>query len=267
MVREKIFRRLALLSLLALSIASCVNIPAETTLSSSPAVSETAQPVPTSTGVPTSTPVQSAPVPDLSAYAFPESIDAAQRYLFYLHGKIIEDQGIPAVSPDFGEYEYGAILARLSEYGFVVISEQRPKDTDGVIYANRVVEQITSLLAAGVPAENITVIGASKGAGITVFVSHFLKNEDINYVIMAICHADEVKYLIQNQIGLYGNILSIYDASDEFAGSCQELFSASEGRGLSETDEIVLHVGSGHGILYKPLDEWILPAVQWAGKP
>ncbi|MFN2198924.1 MAG: alpha/beta hydrolase, partial [Anaerolineales bacterium] len=94
----------------------------------------------------------------MSAYAFPESIDAAKRYLFYLHGKIIEDQGIPAVSPDFGEYEYGAILQELRDYEFVVISEQRPKDTDGVSYAGRVVAQITSLLATGVPAENITVI-------------------------------------------------------------------------------------------------------------
>jgi hypothetical protein len=203
----------------------------------------------------------------MSAYAFPESIDAAKRYLFYLHGKIIEDQGIPAVSPDFGEYEYGAILQELRDYEFVVISEQRPKDTDGVSYAGRVVEQITSLLAAGVPAENITVIGASKGAGITIFVSHLLKNEGVNFVIMAVCHPDEVEYLIQNQIGLYGRILSIYDASDEFAGSCQELFSTSEGKGLADTNEIVLHVGSGHGILYKPLDEWILPAVQWAGEP
>ena len=38
----------------------------------------------------------------LSQYFFPTSIDPAKRYLFYLHGKIIEDQGIPAVSPDYG---------------------------------------------------------------------------------------------------------------------------------------------------------------------
>ena len=47
--------------------------------------------------------------PELSAYAFPVSIDPAKQYLFYFHGKIIEDQGIHAVSPDYGEYEYEAI--------------------------------------------------------------------------------------------------------------------------------------------------------------
>ncbi len=63
------------------------------------------------------------------------------------------------------------------------------------------------------------------------------------------------------------DVLSIYDSADEFAGSCQELFSFSEGKGISKHDEIILHVGTGHGILYKPLDEWMIPVVQWTGKP
>jgi len=61
-------------------------------------------------------------------------------------------------------------------------------------------------------------------------------------------------------------VLSIYDTTDELAGSCQELFSFSEGKGISKYNEIVLNVGTGHGILYKPLDEWITPIMQWAGK-
>jgi hypothetical protein len=184
--------------------------------------------------------------------------------LFYLHGKIIEDQGIPAVSPAYGEYEYKAILDKLGGYGFVVISEQRPKGTDGVEYARKVAEQVTTLLNAGVPAASITIVGASKGAGIAIFAAHFLENQEINVVIMAICHPDVVKAWKQDQIFLFGNVLSIYDSSDEFAGSCQELFSFSEGKGIARYDEIVLNVGTGHGILYKPLDEWILPIVQWA---
>jgi len=181
--------------------------------------------------------------------------------MFYLHGKIIEDQGIPAISNDYGEYEYTSILEKLRGYGFVVISEPRPKDTDGVEYARKITGQATSLLNAGVPARNISVVGASKGAGIAVFVSHFLANKEINFVILAICHPDEVEYLKQNQIFLFGNVLSIYDSVDEFAGSCQELFSFSEGKGISRYDEIVLHIGTGHGILYKPMDEWIKPSV------
>jgi hypothetical protein len=123
------------------------------------------------------------------------------------------------------------------------------------------------LLKAGVPAKNITVVGASKGAGIAIFVSHLLENEEINYVIMAICDPSTVEELKQNEISLYGNVLSIYDSTDELAGSCQELFSFSEGKGISKYNEIVLNVGTGHGILFKPLDEWIIPVIQWAGKP
>ena len=197
-------------------------------------------------------------------YQFPSSIDPAKRYLFYLHGKIIEEQGIPVISHDYGEYEYIAILEKLGGYGFVVMSEQRPKDTDGAEYAKKIREQVTTLLDAGVPATNITVVGASKGAGIAVYVSHLLENDQVNYVIMAICHPDVVESFKHDQIFLVGNVLSIYDSADEFAGSCRELFSFSEGKGISRCDEIVLNIGSGHGILYKPLDEWILPTVQWA---
>ena len=164
-----------------------------------------------STTLPAATASQHSPTPDLSRYAFPDRIDPAKQYLFYLHGKIIEDQGIPAVSPEYGEYEYEAILEKLNGYGFVVISEQRSKNTDGLAYASKVTEQVTALLNAGVPAKNITVVGASKGAGIAVYVSHFLENEGINFVIMAICHPDSIEAFKQNQIFLYGNVLSIYD--------------------------------------------------------
>jgi len=81
---------------------------------------------------------------------------------------------------------------------------------------------------------------------------------------MAICNPEEVEALKQNQTILYGNVLSIYDSVDEYAGSCQELFEMSEGKGIGRYDEIVLNIGTGHGILYKPLDEWLIPAVEWA---
>jgi hypothetical protein len=204
---------------------------------------------------------------DISQYGFPKSVDPTKQYLFYLHGKIIEEQGIPAISPDYGEYEYQAILERLSSYGFVVISEKRAINTDSMEYAKKISNQVKVLLDSGVPANNITVVGASKGAGITIFVSHLLQNDKVNYVIMAICDPETVKELKQNGISLFGNVLSIYDSADELAGSCQDLFSFSEGKGISKSKEIVLHVGTGHGILFKPLDEWITPVIQWAEKP
>lgn len=199
----------------------------------------------------------------LTQYVFPTSIDPSNRYLFYLHGRIIEDQGIPAVSAEYGTYEYEAILAKLASYGFAIISEQRLKDTDGMKYAERVAGQVTKLLEAGVPTKNITIIGASKGAAITIAISNFLVNKEVNFVLMGTCDPETIQLYKQQNIFLYGNVLTIRDSVDEISGSCQELFNVAEGK-IARHEEIVIHIGTGHGILYKPLDEWILPAVQWA---
>jgi hypothetical protein len=171
------------------------------------------------------------------------------------------------VSPEYGEYEYHEILEKLEGDGFIVISEPREKNTDGIAYARQIIEQITSIMDAEVPAKNITVVGASKGAWITVYISHLLGNEQVNFVIMAICDPENLEAFKQDQITLSGNILSIYDSADALAGSCQELFSISEGKGISNYEELILNTGLGHGVLYQPLDEWIIPVVQWAGKP
>lgn len=261
------YRQIVVCILIVGAIIGCTPPPTETVVNST-TVSEEVTPTSLADPLPNVSAnleaTQPSPTPTLTGYNFPDSIDPEKRYLFYLHGKIIEDQGIPAISPQYGEYEYEAILEKLAHYGFVVIGEQRLKDTDSVEYARKIADQVNKLLDAGVPASNITVVGASKGAGITVFVSNLLVNSEVNYVLLAICHPDVVEDLIQRRIYLHGNVLSIYDAVDEYAGSCQELFSFSEGKGISRYDEVVLEIGDGHGILYKPLDEWIWPAIQWA---
>ena len=185
--------------------------------------------------------------------------------MFYLHGKITEDQGIPAVSSDYGEFKYEAILERLASHGFTVISEQRQKNTDGMKYAERVAGQVTKLLDAGAPPKNVTVVGASKGAAITMAISNILANKELNFVLMGTCDPETVQLYKQQNIFLYGNVLTIRDAVDEFSGSCQALFRFSAGK-LARHEELVLNIGSGHGILYKPLDEWILPTVEWANQ-
>lgn len=94
-----------------------------------------------------------------------------------------------------------------------------------------------------------------------------LKNKEVNFVILVTCHPEVVDDLIQRQVVLYGKVLSIYDSVDPYGGSCEELFSVSRDKVLNRYDEIELEVGTGHGILYKPLDEWIVPAIQWARQP
>jgi len=219
------------------------------------------------TNEPTASAAATATAFPLADYQFPASIDPAGRYLFYLHGKIIEDQGLPAVSPEFGEYEYEAILKRLGSSGLIVISEQRPKDADGLAYARRTREQVATLENAGVPAQHITVVGASKGASIAALSSSLIEDPMLNFVLLGSCHSSTIEEWRGSGMRLYGNVLAIYDfADEEYSGSCEEMFQLSEGKGLGLHSEIVLQVGTGHGILYKPLDEWIEPTLEWASR-
>jgi poly(3-hydroxybutyrate) depolymerase len=195
----------------------------------------------------------------------PEKIDANAKYLFYLHGRIVEVQGVRPRSEQHGFYEYEEILRALAARGFHVISEPRPADTEHVEYARKVVAQIGRLLAAGVPARNVTVVGASKGGAIAVYVSTLLKNRDANFVVLAGCGGETARRL---KVDLYGRVLSMYDTKDEYGGdggrgvSCSKFYKQSTG--LKESNEIEVKLGVGHGLLYKPFKEWVDPAAEWA---
>lgn len=190
----------------------------------------------------------------------PGEVDAKGRYLFYLHGLIIENEGVRPTSPRFGVYEYEEILETFQRKGFIVISEPRPKGTDPEQYAAKVVEQIKRLLKAGVPPENITVVGASRGGGIAIIASTRLKNRRVKFAIMAACGDWDVYKKVG--IDLWGSILSVYDADDDMAGTCSDFFRKSTG--ISKKKEVVLKLSLGHGILYRPLKEWVDLVTAWA---
>lgn len=68
----------------------------------------------------------SAPLSVLSQSAngfLPDNIEPGEHYLFYLHGGIVQQQGVNAVSQYYGAYKYLDILDSLSTRGFNVISE------------------------------------------------------------------------------------------------------------------------------------------------
>lgn len=196
----------------------------------------------------------------------PSEIYTDKKYIFYLHSRIIEDGGIRAFSEKYGIYEYEKILESLSGNDFYVISEPRPKNTNVIEYAKIVSSQIDSLLNSNVPIKNITVIGASKGAGIAIVVSNILKKSELKFVLLAICNDDMANYWIENDIKLWGRVLYIYDFKDEIAGSCKKYLNVLKSDGLIEYNEIEVKLGLGHGLLYSPLKEWILPALSWVQK-
>jgi hypothetical protein len=175
-------------------------------------------------------------------------------YVFYLHGMIVEGSDGRPVSESYGRYEYPQIVEALQNKGFVVISEIRGANTEPRSYALKVSSQIDSLKQKGVSPSHITVIGASKGAHITMLVSTFTKDKDVKYVIMAGCNAPG------DGIDMNGQVLSIYEKSDG-AGSCANIKKASSG--ISRYKEVQLNTGLRHGFIYKPMDAWLKPATDW----
>ena len=69
--------------------------------------------------------------------------------IFYLHGRIIEDEGPQPVHERFGLYDYPAIVDALSADGALVVSEVRESGTKAHEYAQTVADQIEELIAKG----------------------------------------------------------------------------------------------------------------------
>jgi len=189
----------------------------------------------------------------------PDEVSQTDRYIFFMHGKIVEKKGLPAKSKKYGSYHYKKMLKSIANGGFVVISEARGKDTDINDYSAKVVGQVNELISKGVPPKNITVSGFSKGGRMTAVISSLLTNKDINYVILAGCREGDIS---QYDLKLSGRILSIYDKNDDSFGSCDELFATGKDDVVS--NEIVLTIGDGHGVFYSPRDEWVDPLIEWA---
>lgn len=192
----------------------------------------------------------------------PEKLDTNAKYLFYLHDKIVEDEGAKAVSPEFGEYQYQEILETFAKRGFIVLSEVRPKDTVEGEYARKATYQVLDLLNKGVTGRNITIVGVGKGAKIAHRISSDVHSPTIHYVLLAGCGKDFLPYTTPS---LSGNVLSIYDSMDKTGVvSCQDFFEKS--KSLNSSKEIQLKLGLGHGVFYRPLPEWVEPVIEWASQ-
>lgn len=185
----------------------------------------------------------------------PDRLDPRARYVLYLHGRILEDQGPRPTHERWGTYEYRKILETLAAPGHIVISEQRRPGTDMDQYAKHVVDQVETLVAAGVPAEHITVIGFSKGGGIAVRASALLQRDKVGFVFLAACSGGKTG------LDVRGRILSVYEASDDAGRSCAQLFAESKGKGKRE--EVKISTGEEHGAFYRPRKEWTAPVLAW----
>lgn len=188
----------------------------------------------------------------------PDHPDLSSHYLFYLHGLIVEEAGIRPKSEEHGYYEYQLILDALAQEGFTVISETREKGTQVLAYAEKIGSEIRQLLAGGISPANITVVGASKGGIISAYISNLLRDKNLNYAILSGLFE---KCLVDDNLRLYGNVLSIHDRADKQSMTPALYFQRSEG--LGKFTALVLSLDIGHGLIYRPYREWIDPLLAW----
>jgi len=182
-------------------------------------------------------------------------------HIFYLHGRIIELQGIDAVSENFGEYEYEEIIKELEINGAKVHSEIRNQQTDVETFCQKISNQIDSLINEGIKPEKITVIGASKGAIMAMIISDMNKNP-INYILLA---ANNNAIETENHWNLKGRVLGIYEKTDLLAGKNYDFWIEASTDAI-QFHQVEINTGLGHGFLYKPIKDWMEPAHNWISK-
>jgi len=183
-------------------------------------------------------------------------------YIFFLHNKFLEENSDGTYESKYDiKVEYNTILESFRKDGFVVFSEKRKPKTNGIEYAQKVVSQIDSLIQKGVKPNHITVIGTSKGGYIAQFVSTFAENPDLNFVFIGSFQNSDIEEL--PQINFCGNILTIYEKSDEYGVSAIKRKELSKLE-INHFREIELNTGLKHGFLYIASDEWLKPCKMWA---
>lgn len=206
--------------------------------------------------------------PAVFSYDLPSTISPSSKYIFFLHGKIAEKLGPNGIHPCFGIYDYHGIVKSLTNSGFNVISEIRPEGTKLDKYAGKIARQIKTLLSNGIPPEQITVAGFSKGATIALLVSSKLRNPRVNFVVMGVCghNGARVRKHYNKLIGqsvqfMQGRFLSIYDVFDKKCEVSQRIFKNASANVTFK--EIMLKNGLGHSLFYRPRRDWIEPVAEW----
>lgn len=191
----------------------------------------------------------------------PKNIESKD-YVFFLHNKYLETHNDGDYDSIYNtKIEYFDVLSSFKKDGFVVISEKRKPNTDGKVYAKKIVNQIDSLIDLGVKSNHITVVGTSKGGYIAQYVSTFKNNPNINYVFIGSFQVRDLEDI--PDINFSGNVLTIYEKSDKYGVSAIKRKENSKNK-VSRFKEIELNNGLKHGFLYKALDEWIEPSKKWA---
>ena len=201
--------------------------------------------------------------------AVPEVPDRVAHYAIYLHDVALDR------NPDDPERRarFDRVVKALAGAGLVVIAEVRPAGTIQKVpedldrYAQRIAAQARQLVAAGVPAKQINVVGYSRGATLTLITAGHVANSSVGYVVIAGCMTDSGAFkqfapmLSRYAEKLTGQFLSIAEQSDADFGSCATYFAKASTRPTHV--ETIVHTGKGHVFAMEPDEAWVRPTVAW----
>lgn len=190
--------------------------------------------------------------------SLPSEINPNDKFVFYSHGFIVEGTNPTPVHPKWGMYHFPDVKLGLADPSYHLIATHRPAKTHPFEYAEQLSQQVQQLIAKGVPAKNISLVGFSRGGFITAITSSYLKNTEINFVILAACTSGMAK---REEIKIYGHLFSVYETSDS-AGSCDDVVARSA-KSVSSYQEIAISTGRDHGAFFTPRKEWLIPVKAW----
>lgn len=153
--------------------------------------------------------------------------------------------------------DHDAIVQALDKQGFEVTTVTNAGD-DRLAYAKRIAKEVRTLMAQGVPADDISVIGAGTSSAVAALTSARVGDRHVNYVLLGQCDP-----ILKSEYNFHmsGRVLGIHDDADSASLSCRSLWNASPK--VSERQEIVLHTGFGPTLFHEPRDQWMQPLVEW----
>ena len=198
----------------------------------------------------------------------PANPEPGARYAIYLHGN-----GLDRVPEAPALQRFDRVTEALAAQGLVVIAEIRGQDTirkspeDLDLYARKVARQVNDLLAAGVPARHVTVVGYSRGGLIAQMTAGYVGRADVGYAILAACVSERgsVKSFVPVQMRyaekLAGRFLSVIEESDADFGSCAPYFARAGNAAVAAESSV--STGKGHLLFSEPDERWLTPLAAW----
>ena len=199
----------------------------------------------------------------------PASPDRAGRHVIYVHDVALDR------TPEDPERRarWVRVTQAIAASGANVIAEVRPAGTIQKVpedldrYARRIAGQVRQLLAAGVPASRVTVVGYSRGAAMTLMSSTHVADPRVGYVAIAGCMNDTGAFkafapvMMRYAEKLSGEFLAVNEQSDPDFASCAPYFARSTAKhSLAERS---VATGKGHNFAVEPDAAWVEPVTAW----